>query len=97
VAESERAIAIKPDYGVAMANLGSVLLQQGRTREALRQLEQAVTLAPDNVEGLNNLSVAYAAEGDIEKALATIERALKLSPSPAMQKLLRQRRDLLSK
>jgi Flp pilus assembly protein TadD len=82
---------------VALANLGSVLLQQGRPREALRRLEQAVALAPDNAEALNSLSVAYAAEGDIEKALATIERALKLRPSPAMQKLLRQRRDLLSK
>ena len=51
----------------------------------------------DIAEALNSLSVAYAAEGDVEKALATIERALKLQPSPAMQKLLRQRRDLLNR
>ncbi|MGE0463996.1 MAG: tetratricopeptide repeat protein [Vicinamibacterales bacterium] len=97
VAEYERAIAINPDYAVALANLGSVLLQQGRSRDALRRLEQAARLAPDNVEALNSLSVAYAALGDIERALATIDRALKLQPSPAMQKLLRQRRDLLSR
>jgi len=97
VVEYERAIALNPTYAVALANLGSVLLQQGRIKDAVRRLEQAVTLAPDNVEGLNSLSVAYAAEGDIEKALSTIERALRLKPSPAMQQMLRQRREQLSR
>ena len=97
VVEYERAIALNPTYAVALANLGSVLLQQGRTKDAVRRLEQAVSLAPDNVEGLNSLSVAYAAEGDIEKALSTIERALRLKPSPAMQQMLRQRREQLSR
>ena len=95
--EYERAIALNPKYAVALANLGSVLLQQGRTREAVRRLEQAVALSPENVEGLNSLSVAYAAEGDVEKALATIDRALKLQPSPQIQKLLRERREQLSR
>ena len=54
-------------------------------------------LNPQNAEALNSLSVAYAAEGEIEKALATIDRALKLNPSADMQKLLRQRRDLLTR
>ena len=63
---------------MALANLGSVLLQQGRSREALRRLEQAVTFAPGNVEALNSLSAAYAVEGEIDKALATIDRALDL-------------------
>ena len=75
--------------------MGSVLLQLGRGREAVRRLEQAVTITPDNIEALNSLSVAYANEGEIEKALATIERALKLRPSPQLQKLLRERRDML--
>ena len=97
VLEYERAIALNPKYTVALANLGSVLLQQGRTREAVRRLEQAVALSPENVEGLNSLSVAYAAEGDVEKALATIDRALKLQPSPQIQKLLRERREQLSR
>jgi Flp pilus assembly protein TadD len=97
VIEYERAIALDPRYAVAYSNLGSVLLQQGRSRDAVRRLEQAVTLNPQNAEALNSLSVAYAAEGDVEKALATIDRALKLNPSDALQKLLRQRRDLLQK
>ena len=63
----------------------------------MKQLERAVTLNPENVEALNSLSVAYAAEGDIEKALATIDRALKLNPSDALQKLLRQRREMLTR
>jgi hypothetical protein len=97
VSEYARALAIDPGYAVAYANLGGVLLQQGRTREATKHLEKAVQLNPQNAEALNSLSVAYAAEGDIEKALATIDRALKLNPSDAMQKLLRQRRDLLTR
>ena len=93
----QRAIQLDPAYAVAHANLGSVLLQQGRTREATTHLEKAVQLNPQNAEALNSLSVAYAAEGEIEKALATIDRALKLNPSADMQKLLRQRRDLLTR
>ena len=93
----QRAIQLDPAYAVAYANLGSVLLQQGRTREATTHLEKAVQLNPQNAEALNSLSVAYAAEGEIEKALATIDRALKLNPSADMQKLLRQRRDLLTR
>ncbi len=97
VTEYERAIALDPGYAVAYSNLGSVLLQQGRPREARKRLEQAAALNPRNAEALNSLSVAYAAEGDVEKALATIDRALKLNPSDALQKLLRQRRDMLSR
>ena len=97
ITEYERAIAINPKYGVALANMGSVLLQLGRGREAVRRLEQAVAITPDNIEALNSLSVAYANEGDIEKALTTIDRALKLRPSPQLQKLLRERREQLSR
>ena len=97
VKEYERAIALDPKYAVAYSNLGSVLLQQGRTRDAVKRLEQSVAFNPRNAEALNSLSVAYAAEGDVEKALATIDRALELNPSDALQKLLRQRRDLLTR
>jgi superkiller protein 3 len=97
VNEFERAIALDPGYALAYSNLGSVLLQQGRSREAVKRLEHAVQLNPQNAEALNSLSVGYAAEGDVEKALATIDRALKLNPSDALQKLLRQRRELLTR
>ncbi|MCC7126866.1 MAG: tetratricopeptide repeat protein [Acidobacteria bacterium] len=93
----ERALALDPDYAAALGNMGSVLLQLGRSREAVQKLERAVRLSPTNIEALNSLSAAYAVEGDIEKALATIERALKLDPPPAVQKMLRQRREMLSK
>jgi superkiller protein 3 len=95
--EYERAIALDDRYAVAYANLGGVLLQQGRSRDAVTRLEKAVQLNPRNPEALNSLSVAYAAEGDVERALATIDRALELNPSDALQKLLRQRRDLLTR
>ena len=84
VKEYERAIALNPKYAVALANLGSVLLQQGRTRDAVRAAGAGGgAVNPRERRGLNSLSVAYAAEGDIEKALATIDRALKLNPSDA--------------
>lgn len=97
VAEYERAIAIDPGYALALANLGSVQLQLGRAREAVHRLERAVALAPANVEALNSLSAAYAAEGDVGRALATIDRALGLNPPAPIQKLLRQRRDQLTR
>ena len=93
----EKGAKVRGTFAVAYANLGSVLLQQGRTRDAMTHLEKAVQLNPQNVEALNSLSVAYAAAGDVEKALSTIDRALKLNPSADMQKLLRQRRELLTR
>jgi Flp pilus assembly protein TadD len=97
IARYERAIALNPKYAVALANLGSVLLQKGRVGEALSRLEQAVRLAPTNVESLNSLSAAYAAAGQSERAIQIIDRALALSPPPAMQQVLRQRRELLTR
>jgi Flp pilus assembly protein TadD len=97
VREYERAIALDANYAVAYANLGGVLLQQGRSRDAVARLEKAVQLNPRNAEALNSLSAAYAAEGRVEDALTAIDRALKLNPSDALQKLLRQRRDLLTR
>jgi len=97
VRELERAVALDPGYGVAYANLGSVLLQQGRVPQAIARLEMAVSLSPGNVEALNSLSAAYAVSGDTARALDAIDRALRLQPPAAMQRVLRQRRDLLTR
>jgi Flp pilus assembly protein TadD len=95
--ELERAVALDPGYGVAYANLGSVLLQQGRVAQAITRLEKAVALSPGNAEALNSLSAAYAVSGDTARALDTIDRALALQPPPALQRVLRQRRELLTR
>ena len=95
--ELDRAVALDPGYGVAYANLGSVLLQQGRVAQAITRLEKAVALSPGNAEALNSLSAAYAVSGDTARALDTIDRALALQPPPALQRVLRQRRELLTR
>ncbi|MBM3782490.1 MAG: tetratricopeptide repeat protein [Acidobacteria bacterium] len=97
VRELERAVELDPQYGVAYGNLGSVLLQQGRIPQAIARLEKAVALSPGNVEALNSLSAAYAVAGDTPRALDAIDKALTLKPPAAMQRVLRQRRDLLTR
>jgi Flp pilus assembly protein TadD len=56
-----------------------------------------VALSPGNAEALNSLSAAYAVSGDTARALDTIDRALALQPPPALQRVLRQRRELLTR
>jgi tetratricopeptide (TPR) repeat protein len=97
VRELERAVELDPQYGVAYGNLGSVLLQQGRIPQAIARLEKAVALSPANVEALNSLSAAYAVAGDTARALDAIDKALRLAPTAPMQRVLRQRRDLLTR
>jgi len=65
--------------------------------QAITRLEKAVALSPGNAEALNSLSAAYAVSGDTARALDTIDRALALQPPPGLQRVLRQRRELLTR
>jgi Tfp pilus assembly protein PilF len=65
-------------------NLGSLLLEQGRTKEAIVPLENAVTLAPENAYCRLRLGTAYFRDGQMNKAQQELEKATKLDPDSAV-------------
>ena len=64
-------------------NLGSLLLEQGRTTDAIQPLETAVTLAPDNAYCRMRLGTAYFRAGQMAKAQRELEKATQLDPENA--------------
>jgi tetratricopeptide (TPR) repeat protein len=56
--------------------LGSILLQDGKTEEALVYLQDAVALRPDHAKARATLGVALAATGDAEAGLRHFRHAL---------------------
>jgi len=59
---------------------GSVALQKGRIRRALKLLKQAVALKPDHVEARVNYGSALYVSGRIEEAEAQFRAALEFDP-----------------
>lgn len=77
-------IARNPDCYLPYNNLGAVMLETGRTSEAIANYEKALALHPTMVEAYANLGLAYSLQGDYPKAIAEYEKALKLHPHHAV-------------
>jgi tetratricopeptide (TPR) repeat protein len=78
-----QALALAPDHVYAAVNLGALLCDTGRCREAIDVLEQAIRHQPD--EPLLHFNAAIALE-DLKRpgeALARYDRALALAPDLA--------------
>jgi protein O-GlcNAc transferase len=73
----------RPNDAEAMCDLGTALVRQGRTDEAIATYERAITLAPRLARAHGNLGNALRARGETRGALAAYERAIAIQPSPA--------------
>ena len=87
---------ITPDHASAHNNLGRVLAEEGRMKEALQHFFEAVKANPNYKEAHFNLAGAYAALEKHAEAAAEYEMVLRLDPGyrPAVQELARSRREL---
>jgi Flp pilus assembly protein TadD len=65
-------------------NLGNLLMEQGRTAEAIEPLEKAVALAPDNAFCHMTLGVYYRKINQLDSARRELERATQLDPENAV-------------
>jgi len=65
----------------AVLNLGTVLLEQGRDKEALEAYRRAVELAPEQAGSWIKLGVAQHRLGQLEESLESNRRAIKLAKS----------------
>jgi tetratricopeptide (TPR) repeat protein len=79
----EKALLKKPGDAVTHNNLGIVLKNQGKYKEALTSYEKALKLKPDYYETMNNLAVTHEILGDKKKAKLFYKKALSLKPSYA--------------
>jgi SAM-dependent methyltransferase len=86
LADAERCyrqvIAASPSYAEPHSRLGAVLMRQGKTAEAIAEIERAVALNPDMFAAYGNLAQAYMATGQGERAAAAACRALELQETP---------------
>lgn len=86
LADAERCyrqlIAASPGYAEPHSRLGAVLMRQGKTAEAVAEIERAVALNPDMFAAYGNLAQAYMAAGQGERAAAAACRALELQETP---------------
>lgn len=76
-------VAKRPENARAHNNLGSALLQAGRTAEAAAHFTTAAQLQPAYAEPRQNLGVSLLRSGRTAEAIAAFETALALRPDAA--------------
>ncbi len=92
-ASARRAVACRPDYGMAYVVLGMSLRGLGKRDEAREAFHMAIACSPDLADGHLYLGEILAEEGRTAEARASLERALQLArpedarPREALAKL----------
>jgi tetratricopeptide (TPR) repeat protein len=77
------AVRIDPGYGAAQSSLAGVLLELGRTEEAIDRWSQLVAARPQATAALCNLCGALARAGRLAEAQPRCEQALRSNPQAA--------------
>jgi protein O-mannosyl-transferase len=83
-------VKMNPDDAAAFNNLGTSLLQEGKTQEAIAPIEKAVQLEPTNAFGHANLGMPYINVGRLSDGSKQLETARRLAPTnPAITEMLK--------
>lgn len=76
----EKALEIQPGFAMAHRDLGMILLQKGRYKEAATHLEQAAELGLAHAKLYNFLGIAYSRTGRYQDAVKVYTKALDKEP-----------------
>lgn len=87
----ERAVAARPNEGAIIDSLGWVMLRQGDSAAAIKQLDRAVELQPEDPVINGHLGDALAAAGRLREAEFQWRRALNLKPDEQDAKKLNEK------
>ena len=80
IAELNRAIAVNPTDGAALARRGQMFTVRGNYALAIKDFNEVIRLRPRDAEAFNNRCWARAIIGDLESALRDCNAALQLRP-----------------
>lgn len=72
----EQALAIEPDDGLTLYNLGLVYAQQDQLRQSIAAFEDALRVLPDSVDVWFWLGLTYAMDGRVADARPLLEKVL---------------------
>jgi len=77
-------LAKKPKDIQARYAKGVILIEKGKTEDAIEEFQSLTEDAPDRPEPYNNLGFLYALQGQYDKARAAMEMAIRIQPTYAM-------------
>ena len=80
ISHYKAALKMKPDYAVALYNLGNVFIMKGETDKAIEYYMKALHIKPDYLDVLNNLGTAFINKKKYDHASLYLKRALELNP-----------------
>ena len=75
-----KAIEIKPDYAEAHSNLGNILRDLGKLKEAESSYRKAIKIKPNFAEAHSNLGIMLSNLGNLEEAELSHRTAIELKP-----------------
>ena len=75
-----RALEIRPDYVLALNNLGLVLQDQEKWDEALACHRRAIELKPQDADSYDHLGAAFQSQGKLDDAIDCFRHALVVNP-----------------
>lgn len=84
----EAALTFLPTHGVLLENYAAVLLQLGRTDEALSRSQQATRVSPQSADAFALLGYAYYKSDHNREAIAAFKQSLQLRADEHVKQLL---------
>ena len=79
----KEALKIKPDYAMALHNLGIALSDKGNYDEAVLYFNKALKINPQQTDVRNNLANILFLQGKLDEAVSLYNKALKINPEHA--------------
>lgn len=80
IADSERALALRPGYAGALSNLGKAHSEAGRPDRAIEYYTRAIAAEPNDLEHRNNRAVVLLGSDDPSRALEDLDFVLARDP-----------------
>ncbi len=80
----EAVLVSKPKDVQARFLKGVILIEKGKTEDAIGIFQALTEDAPDRPEPYNNLGLLYALQGQYEKAKTAVEMAIRIQPTYAL-------------
>ena len=79
----EKAVSIKPDYDVALLNLGIAYRENKQLSLSLTALQKSIDILPGNLKSHLNQAFTLELAGDEPRAIEAYRECLKLDPQSA--------------